>query len=259
MTQLSKNLSLLRKKNNLTQEELGARLGVSSQSISKWENNISMPDICLLPMIAETLGASIDELFGINNANTLKITDDFPEQLHAEILENIASWFGEADAQNACSKYTDEGYEDVASVIFTKKGAVFENKSIGIVFPKAPNDAIKLIQNSDAEKYISFLSDKSVLIIINYLASTKQFATISSISNKCSLTEEAVRSTLEKIQDYQLVIRQAINLEDEEIEVWRIQRTHTLLFIYTIFEIAKQASKPEDNYFYYHGNDHWCY
>jgi len=68
MSQLNEILATLRKKNNLTQEELGAKLGVSAQSISKWENSVSMPDICLLPMIAETLGVSIDELFGINNS-----------------------------------------------------------------------------------------------------------------------------------------------------------------------------------------------
>ena len=59
MSQLSQTLSTLRKKNNLTQEEFGAKLGVSAQSVSKWENSISMPDICLLPMIAETLGMKV--------------------------------------------------------------------------------------------------------------------------------------------------------------------------------------------------------
>ena len=260
MTQLSKTLSQLRKKNNLTQEALGSRLGVSAQTVSKWENSISMPDICLLPMIAETLGVSIDTLFGISNANaSMTSSDDFPILLHAKFLEKIASRFGEADEYNELKKYSDEEYTDVASAVFTKSGAVFSNKGIGIVFPKTPEDAITLLQNSDAEEFISFLCDKSVLTVIIYLASTKQFATVASISNQCSLPENSVRSALEKIQGYQLVNRQAINLDEEEIEIWRIQRTHTLFFIYTIFEIAKQASKPNDNYLYYQGNDRWCY
>ena len=36
-----------------------------AKAISKWENNATMPDITLLPIIADTLGVTIDELFGI--------------------------------------------------------------------------------------------------------------------------------------------------------------------------------------------------
>ena len=42
---LSDKIILLRKKNNLTQEELAEKLGVSRQSVSKWEMGNSIPDI----------------------------------------------------------------------------------------------------------------------------------------------------------------------------------------------------------------------
>lgn len=59
---LGKNIFELRKKNNLTQEDLATRLNVSFQAVSKWENGISFPDISLLPIIADCLGTSIDSL-----------------------------------------------------------------------------------------------------------------------------------------------------------------------------------------------------
>ena len=52
-------LKQLRKEKGLTQEQLATKLGVSAQSVSKWENEISMPDISLLPDIAEAFGISI--------------------------------------------------------------------------------------------------------------------------------------------------------------------------------------------------------
>ncbi len=58
-------ISDLRKKNNLTQEDFASALGVTAQAVSKWENNVSCPDIMLLPKIAEILGVSIDELMGV--------------------------------------------------------------------------------------------------------------------------------------------------------------------------------------------------
>lgn len=56
-----------RKKHNLTQEEFSVLLGVTAQAVSKWENDISCPDIMLLPKIAEILEVSIDELMGVKS------------------------------------------------------------------------------------------------------------------------------------------------------------------------------------------------
>lgn len=49
---------------HLSQEELGSRLGISGQAVSKWEQGITSPDISLLPLLAECFGVTIDSLFG---------------------------------------------------------------------------------------------------------------------------------------------------------------------------------------------------
>lgn len=59
-------MKALRKKSNLTQEQLAEFLGVSSQAISKWETNASYPDISLLPTIANFYSVSTDELLGVD-------------------------------------------------------------------------------------------------------------------------------------------------------------------------------------------------
>lgn len=56
------NLKQLRKEKNLTQEELAECLTVSPQTVSKWENNISMPDISILPVLADYFGITVDAL-----------------------------------------------------------------------------------------------------------------------------------------------------------------------------------------------------
>ena len=64
MNQVGVMIKELRKKKNITQEQLGEVLSVSFQTISKWENGLSQPDIYLLPVIASYFGVSIDEIFG---------------------------------------------------------------------------------------------------------------------------------------------------------------------------------------------------
>ena len=61
---VGENIARLRKAKGWTQAELGERLGVSNQAISKWEKGMTMPDIMLLPELAKIFGVTIDELFG---------------------------------------------------------------------------------------------------------------------------------------------------------------------------------------------------
>lgn len=53
-----------RKRLGLTQEQLAERMGVSAQAVSKWENNLSCPDISILPELAEVFGITVDALLG---------------------------------------------------------------------------------------------------------------------------------------------------------------------------------------------------
>ena len=53
-----------RMKRGLTQEQLGQELGVSTQSVSRWENSATYPDIMMLPVIADFFEITIDQLMG---------------------------------------------------------------------------------------------------------------------------------------------------------------------------------------------------
>ncbi len=66
-------MKVLRKAKGVTQEEMGNALGVSYQAVSKWENDTALPDVLLIPRIADYFGVSTDELFGYKlNALTNK-------------------------------------------------------------------------------------------------------------------------------------------------------------------------------------------
>lgn len=71
---IGKNIYALRKKQGITQEELARLVNVSFQAVSKWENGNSLPDISILPLLANTLHCNIDSLLGYA-AEQRKITD----------------------------------------------------------------------------------------------------------------------------------------------------------------------------------------
>lgn len=70
---LGDNIARHRRMTGLTQDALGARLGVTAQAVSKWERQVACPDITLLPAIADLFGITLDELFaGAINSFHLK-------------------------------------------------------------------------------------------------------------------------------------------------------------------------------------------
>ena len=92
--ELGKKIKQLRFKAQLTQEQLADKLGVTAQSVSKWENSVAMPDITLLPLIAEVFGVSIDDMFDLSAEqklnrieNRLDIEEELPQDIFWEYEE----------------------------------------------------------------------------------------------------------------------------------------------------------------------------
>lgn len=62
---MGKRIAAFRKKRGLTQDQLAEQLGISAQAVSKWETDLSCPDIGIIPQLAEILEVSLDDLFGV--------------------------------------------------------------------------------------------------------------------------------------------------------------------------------------------------
>ena len=71
----------LRKQHGMTQLELAEKMGVTDKAVSKWERDLSCPDINSLPTLAEILGVSVEELMQV------KKEAEAPVSKVAEILD----------------------------------------------------------------------------------------------------------------------------------------------------------------------------
>lgn len=72
MATINLKVAQLRRQLGMTQQELGDKLGISYQSVSKWENQVTMPDITQLPLLSRIFEVSVDELLGLK-----PLPDDF--------------------------------------------------------------------------------------------------------------------------------------------------------------------------------------
>lgn len=85
-----------RKRMGMTQLELAEKLGVTDKAVSKWERNLSCPDISTLPLLAETLGLTVEELLQGKQEN--QPVDPEVDELIQTILKALALAMGVAVA-----------------------------------------------------------------------------------------------------------------------------------------------------------------
>ena len=108
---LNQNITTLRKNKGLSQEELADRLHVVRQTVSKWENGLSVPDADLLVSMAEILETSVSTLLGET------VTEEKPDELKriSDALERINFQFAQAKA--ARRKRAHWGFLSLAAAI----------------------------------------------------------------------------------------------------------------------------------------------
>lgn len=93
------NIRRLRRVRELTQEQLATALGVTAQSVSKWECAYGYPDITQLPAIANFFGVSIDELLANDAASREAEREKFEKEL------NTYDWYSTDKLEFAAAYY----------------------------------------------------------------------------------------------------------------------------------------------------------
>lgn len=88
---LNENIKKIRKSKGLSQEELAIKLNVVRQTVSKWENGLSVPDASMLIMLADELDVTVNELLGEpvveTTTNDLKILSEKLEVINLQLAK----------------------------------------------------------------------------------------------------------------------------------------------------------------------------
>lgn len=87
---LSENLKEIRKRNNLSQEQLAEKLGVSRQAVSKWESGQSYPEMDKMLLICKLFNFNIDELM---NKNIVDIDENNQAKTNKQFINKVINMF----------------------------------------------------------------------------------------------------------------------------------------------------------------------
>ena len=216
---IGKNIAKYRKAKGLTQEELGEKLGVTNQAVSKWESEISMPDVMLLPEIAAALHITLDHLYGIvrEPQNTPVSADDFPSFCLQKLIELFY--------YNTEMRFTHIGSSDKEQLEFQIKklmdgcrigcisntqGAIVTTEDFSFIDSSYKSANSENVIMSQVDDYtLMYLADKNFRKVFYYQykasfektkVSNTEF-TFAEIMNGCNLTEDETVAALRLLKD----------------------------------------------------------
>lgn len=87
-------ISSLRKEKGMTQLELAEKMGVTDKAVSKWERNLSFPDINSIPKLAEILDISVDDLIQVKTEAKENISKNKVDEIVDIALKGIGIAMG---------------------------------------------------------------------------------------------------------------------------------------------------------------------
>lgn len=219
---IGKNIAKYRKEKNLTQEELGEKLGVTNQAVSKWESEVSMPDVMLLPEIATALNITLDDLYGIVKASedTSVTADDFPSFCRQKLIElfyyNTQMRFthiGSSDTEELESQIKKLMDGCRVGCLSNTQGAIVVTEDFSFIDStyKAANSE-NLIKSKADDSTLMYLTDKNFRKVFYYQykvafekskENNTEF-TFDEIMNGCNLTEDETAAALRLLKDTQI-------------------------------------------------------
>ena len=164
MSDLGKAIQTLRKRKNLTQAELAASLNVSGQAVSKWENNLSQPDLDTVQKMMEIFEVSWDEFSALcNNGGEVSAEDVLRQRDKDSIAAAATSATAAANSANEAAKATVQAAEAIKAQVKLSGvcaycgRAIYDEKKIGMKTPKvvckdcAERARKKILTNNQSE------------------------------------------------------------------------------------------------------------
>lgn len=265
MSTIGKNIAILRKKKGITQEALAALIGVSMQSVSKWETDTNMPDVMLLPVIADAFGVTIDALYDRGGSYASISADEVLDMGCHALLKTIGQSIWEKGRDDfEFSKSFDEhmkAYEqalgenaDMRTAVLRRQGAVYYREPLGGLLLKRPQDGwASLLNGDDADEVCRLLGNAALRKALHYMIrSHTTVFTIPSLCQNCGIeNQEAFKALLDSVDWFTV---KTVDLGDNEVTVYELERGSRIFVLLAILALCREYTTYRDIYFNYNGS-----
>lgn len=261
---IGKNIAELRKNSGMTQEQLAETLGVSSQTVSKWENDVTMPDIMLLPVIAGCFDITVDELYCRRKPKEKRQAvdyDDIPEMLFDTVIElTQRGWVDsvegkDIEVEKEKMKACLAGNRQVKTATFSNKnGAVIATSEIGLLHRGKSNAG--QLTTKGIGRVLEILSKPNVRQVFAYEAEhMTEYVTAAYAAKKCNLSPDEAAEALELLTEIHInYVTEVMLDEDNPARMYSLDSGEWVMYTLMILKTARLMDENAQHYFNYRGS-----
>lgn len=254
-------IARLRRERGMTQEALAEVIGVSPQTVSKWETAVSCPDVALLPVLAEVFGVSIDALFGREDAGCAIRPEEAYTHLIGQVKRTIAGTVWEPGSDGpfaaALGQYERAMAADSErrSVIQGDGEVIYFREQIGVMALKRPEQGWStLFAAPENAEVLRLLADETFRRAMQVIISRRMLCfTLPTLARAAGAADEAVLAA--RLEESGLFARRELMIDEAPLTYWELTGGESRLhLLYAVLTFAQELASYKSNHYCFIGD-----
>lgn len=260
---IAENIARLRRERGLTQEALAELLSVAPQTISKWENAVTLPDVALLPVLADFFGVSIDALYGRDAARkgipADRAIDKAIEGIQEVVTATVYGFMSDTTFDEELRKYRSAMQKDTAnrSVIENDRDVLYYRDKVGAVVLRKPEEGWNtLFADEAALEIIRLLADDGFRRAMRVVLSRRMLNfTLPTLAKAAQVEDVDHLGAL--LRSSGLFTEQELSIDESTMHYYRLSGENNLYLLFAVLTFAKELKTYEPKHYCFMGNSNY--
>ena len=258
---IGNTIARLRRERGMTQEALAEVIGVSAQTISKWENSTYCPDVALLPVIADVFGVTVDALFGREDSRRALT----PEQAIDHVIECTRETFvvacyeperdGRFEEQLAAYKRAMTLDDRHRSVIENDRDVLYFREKLGALALRKPAEGWNtLFARQDVAAFLRMIADDDFRRAMQRIISKRLLTfTLPSLAKQCGVAD--ADGLAQKLLESGLFAQRELMIDEAPLTYFEmVGGKGRLLLLYAVLSLALEYVDYQSVHYCFFGN-----
>ena len=260
---IAASIARLRRERGMTQEALAEVIGVSPQTISKWENSTTYPDVALLPVLADVFGVTIDVLYGREMQQSL-----LPENAIDNVIEHARRTFvgvcynpeldGKFEDQLAQYKKVMQADPRHRSVIENDRDVLYFREKLGVLALRKPEDGwSSLFSHTENADLLRLLADEDFRRAMQVIISRRMLNfTLPSLAKMAEVEDAEHLGVM--LEASQLFAQRALLIDEAPLSFYELTQGESKLYLlYAVLAFAQELMTYEGVHYCFIGNSQY--
>ena len=261
---IAANIARLRRERGMTQEALAEVIGVAAQTISKWENSTTWPDVALLPVIADVFGVTIDALYGRENVRRTVVKAEAIDRVIEHVRETIVGTIynpeldGKFEDQLAQYKKVMQADPRQRSVIENDRDVLYFREKLGALALRKPQEGwSSLFARTENLDILRLLADEDFRRAMQVIISRRMLNFTLPSLVKMAGVEDAERLGA-MLEISHLFARRELLIDENPLVFYELTQGESKLhLLYAVLAFAQELMTYEGVHYCFIGNSQY--